>query len=157
MWGGGQQHLHCIKPKARLIVSFTSLMVALIRRRGSGGGGGGGKSDQVQLCVLISKRLHLFCTTLESDTARRFQGLRLFWVFFGSCGWFFFCFVSFYLFIYLCFFFVFFCLCAPSLASSTSGCHICFIEDPFGALLLPVARRAVNLCRGLHAETPRHT
>lgn len=107
----------------------------------------------VQLCVLISKRLHLLCTTLESDTVHRFQGLRLFgfWILWVV----FFCFV-FFVFIYLSM--GFFCLCSPSLASSTSGCHICFIEDPFGALLLlSIARQAVHFCRGLHAEAPRHT
>lgn len=42
---GGQQHLHCIKPKTRLIVSFTSPMVALIRR-GVVPTESGSKSDQ---------------------------------------------------------------------------------------------------------------
>lgn len=38
--GGKHQHLHCIKPKTRLIGNFTSQMVALIRR-GRGGGSWG--------------------------------------------------------------------------------------------------------------------
>lgn len=158
---GGQQHLHCIKAKTHL--SFTSLMVALIRVEGGGvPTESGSKGDQAFVTRALNcgpalcSEFQTSASLLHHPGVRRCSpcsGASSFW--FWILWVVFFCFVSFIsLFLYLWFS----CLCAPSLASSTSGCHICFIEDAFGALLLlSIARQAVNFCRGLHAETPRHT